>query len=156
MLDGSALASTVATGTGTSGRPTDVVAVGGTVNLVAFDTYLRGRALYDLAADEASETAALAQFDAAIAADPSYAAAHTARARSLTTLANPYGEVTRRAGIYDAAIASAERATALEQARAVGDGGLIYARHDPMLDPLCNEPRFARLLHGMGFDGGTA
>ncbi len=34
------------------------------------DAYLRGRALYDLSADEASERAALAQFDAAIAADP--------------------------------------------------------------------------------------
>jgi len=44
------------------------------VNLAAFDAYLRGRALYDLAADEASEAAALAQFDAAIAADPAYAA----------------------------------------------------------------------------------
>jgi tetratricopeptide (TPR) repeat protein len=46
--------------------------------------------------------------------------------------------------------------TALERARAVGDGGLIYARNDPMLDPLRGEPQFARLLQGMGFDGGTA
>lgn len=109
----SALASRVASGTGTSGQATDAVAVGGTLNLAAFDAYLRGRALYDLAADEASEAAALAQFDAAIAADPAYAAAHTARARSLTTIANQYGGVTRRAGLYDAAVASAERAIAI-------------------------------------------
>jgi hypothetical protein len=53
-------------------------------------------------------------------------------------------------GDRDAAIA------ALEQARAVGDGGLIYTRNDPMLDPLRSDPRFARLLQGMGFEGGTA
>ena len=45
----SALASRVAADTGTSGGTADVVAAGGTVNLAAFDAYLRGRALYDLA-----------------------------------------------------------------------------------------------------------
>ena len=59
-------------------------------------------------------------------------------------------QVLAQMGDRDAAI------TALEQARAVGDGGLIYARNDPMLDPLRGDPRFARLLQGMGFDGGTA
>ena len=63
--------------------------------------------------DEASERAALAQFDAAIAADASFAAAHAARARSLTAIANQYADVDRRGGLYDAAIASAERAIGL-------------------------------------------
>jgi TolB-like protein/tetratricopeptide (TPR) repeat protein len=83
---------------------------GGTLVIAAYDAFLRGRALYDLSADEASERAALAQFDVAIAADPGYAAAHAARARSLTAIANQYGKVTELAALYDAAVASAERA----------------------------------------------
>lgn len=83
---------------------------GGTQDLAAFDAYLRGRALYDLSVDEASELAALAQFDAAIAADPAFARAHAARARSLTAIANQYADLDRRNGLYEAAIASAARA----------------------------------------------
>lgn len=83
---------------------------GGTAVLAAFDAYLRGRALYDLSADEASERAALAQFDAAIAADPGYAAAHAARARTLTAIANQYGDVKEIAALQDAAIDAARRA----------------------------------------------
>lgn len=101
----------------TPGGQTDgdiaLAATGGTRIVAAYDAYLRGRALYDLSADEASERAALVQFDAAIAADPSYAAAHAARARSLTAIANQYGSVSEVDGLYDAAIASAERAIAI-------------------------------------------
>ena len=86
---------------------------GGTTNVEAFDAYLRGRALYDLSADEASERAALAQFDLAVAADPDYAAAHAARARSLTAIANQYGRLGETAALYDAAVAAAERAIAI-------------------------------------------
>jgi tetratricopeptide (TPR) repeat protein len=83
---------------------------GGTMSVEAFDAYLRGRALYDLSADEASERAALAQFDLAVAADPDYAAAHAARARSLTAIANQYGKLGETAALYDEAVAAAERA----------------------------------------------
>lgn len=83
---------------------------GGTTSVEAFDAYLRGRALYDLSADEASERAALAQFDLAVAADPDYAAAHAARARSLTAIANQYGKLGETVALYDAAVAAAERA----------------------------------------------
>ena len=40
----------------------------------------------------------------------------------------------------------------LERALGVGDSGLIYARNDPLLDPLRDHARFARLLHRLGFD----
>ena len=89
------------------------VAAGSTRSVAAYDAYLRGRAQYDLSADEASERAALAQFDAAIASDPGYAAAHAARARSLTAIANQYGDVAEQPALYDAAIASAHRAIEL-------------------------------------------
>ena len=98
---------------GSSAGNVIATAAGGTNVVAAYDAYLRGRALYDLSADEASERAALAQFDAAIAADPRYAAAHAARARSLTAIANQYGEVGELAALYDAAIASAEQAVAI-------------------------------------------
>jgi len=147
----SALASRVASGTGTSGQATDAVAAGGTLNLAAFDAYLRGRALYDLAVDEASETAALAQFDAAIAADPAYAAAHTARARSLTTIANQYGEVTRRAGLYDAAVASAERAIAIAPDLADAQSTLGFTLFQGRLDASAAREPFERsVLSGSG------
>ena len=40
----------------------------------------------------------------------------------------------------------------LEAARRLGDSGLIYARNDPFLDPVRGDPRFTRLLQGIGFD----
>lgn len=146
-----ALASRVASDAGTGGKAVDVVAAGGTVNLAAFDAYLRGRALYDLAADEASEAAALAQFDAAIAADPAYAAAHAARARSLTTIANQYGDVGRRAGLYDAAIASAERAIAIAPDLADAHSTLGFTLFQGRLDARAARQPFERsVLSGSG------
>jgi hypothetical protein len=34
----------------------------------------------------------------------------------------------------------------------VGDSGLVYARNDPMLDPLRKDPRFVQLPKHIGFD----
>jgi len=109
-----ALAEQVTAG-GRLGRGTgqDLSSSGGTTNVAAYDEYLRGRALYDLSSDEAAERAALARFDAAIMADPNYAAAHAARSRSLTAIANQYGEVGQLDELYAAAIVSARRAIAL-------------------------------------------
>jgi TolB-like protein len=88
-------------------------APGGTTNVAAYEAYLRGRAFFDLSANEASDRAALAQFDAAIAADPGYAAARAARSRTLTAIANQYTEGKALRPLYDEAIAEARRAVAL-------------------------------------------
>jgi len=41
---------------------------------------------------------------------------------------------------------------ALQRALHFNDSGLTYSRNDPMLDPLRDDPRFAQLLKGIGFD----
>jgi TolB-like protein len=87
--------------------------IGGTTNVAAYDAFLQGRALYNLDGGEVSDHGALVQFEAAIAADPNYAAAYAARSRTLATIASQYAKATELRGLYDAAIASAQRAVAL-------------------------------------------
>ncbi len=130
-----------------SGDPQAAVTLntaGGTRNVDAYDAYLRGRALYDLSADEASERAALAQFDAAIAADPSYAAAHAARARSLTAIANQYGAMEQLATLYDAAVAAAERAIAIAPDLADAHSTLGFTLFQSRLDARAARTPFER------------
>jgi TolB-like protein len=117
---------------------------GGTQDLAAFDAYLRGRALYDLSVDEASELAALAQFDAAIAADPAFARAHAARARSLTAIANQYADLDRRNGLYEAAIASAGRAIELAPDLADAHSTLGFTLFQGQLDAKAARVPFER------------
>ncbi len=117
---------------------------GGTSSVQAYDAYLRGRALYDLSADEASERAALAQFDEAIAADPDYAAAHAARARSLTAIANQYGEVGQLSTLYDEAIAAAQRAIALAPDLADAHSTLGFTLFQGRLDARAARQPFER------------
>jgi TolB-like protein/tetratricopeptide (TPR) repeat protein len=107
---------------------------GGTANVAAYDLYLKGRALYDSSIDEASERAALAQFDAAIAVDPDYAAAYAARARSLTAIANQYGRVNELGGLYDAAIEAARRAIEIAPDLADAHSTLGYTLFQGRLD----------------------
>jgi hypothetical protein len=40
---------------------------------------------------------------------------------------------------------------ALERAVALRDGGLVYTKEDPLVDPLRNEPRFKTVLAGLKF-----
>jgi len=127
-----------------SGPDAPAVAPGGTNSVAAYDAYLRGRALYDLSADETSERAALAQFDAAIAADPDYAAAHAARARSLTAIANQYGAMGELAALYDAAVASAERAIAIAPEFADAHSTLGFALFQGRLDARAARSPFER------------
>jgi tetratricopeptide (TPR) repeat protein len=77
-------------------------------------------------------------------------AAQAARARLVEELGDrvlyQQAQVHAQWGERDAAIAR------LQQARQVGDSGLIYLRNDPLLDPLRKDPRFRGLLASIGFD----
>ena len=96
-----------------AGKVDAVASNGGTANVMAFDAYLRGRDLYQQGLDENSDRTALARFDEAIAADPRYALAHAARARTLTVIGNQYSQGAARIAAYDDALVSARRAVAL-------------------------------------------
>jgi TolB-like protein len=89
------------------------VALGGTSNVTAFDHYLRGKDLFAKAKNEAEERQAVSQFEAAIAADPKFAAAHVGRAKSLASVAGQYGSASEIEQYHDAALLSARRAIEL-------------------------------------------
>lgn len=140
-----ALVAEVDSGSGTDPSGDQPLASSGaTTNVAAYDAYLRGRALYDLSADETSERAALAQFDAAIEADPDYAAAHAARARSLTAIANQYGEIGQLKAFYDAAVASAQRAIEIAPDLAEAHSTLGFTQFQARLDARAARQPFER------------
>jgi TolB-like protein/tetratricopeptide (TPR) repeat protein len=122
----------------------DGVQSGGTSNVAAFDAFLRARALYNADLDEKSDLAALALYDQAIAADPSYAMAHAGRSRTLATIANEYAEAGRIRSLYDDAIASARRAVALAPDLAEAQIALGFALNAGRLDPRAARPAYDR------------
>lgn len=108
--------------------------VGGTSSTVAYDAFLRGKALYDLALNEESDRSALAQLEAAVAADPDYGAAWAALSTVQTTIANIYPSDRPRSELYDEAIASARRAIAVAPRLADGHSALGYVLMNGRLD----------------------
>jgi TolB-like protein len=116
--------------------------IGGTQIVEAYEAFLRGMALYDLGAGGDSTRSGLAQFDAAIAADPDYAAAHAMRATMLLNLAvesNNAGE-TRR--LFAEAITAAKRAIALEKRLAQGHLALGFALNNGQLNRAAALPSY--------------
>ncbi len=107
---------------------------GGTSNVAAFDAYLKGKGLAGQSASEATDRAALAQFDAAIALDPEYAKAHAARSRALTVIANQYASEAEFKSLYGGAIEAAKRAVALAPDLADGYSVLGFALFQGQLD----------------------
>ncbi len=92
--------------------------IGAKPNTAAFDAYLRGKALFDSNLGEASDRAALAQFDSAVSADPNYAAAHAARARTLSAIANGTSDASALRSLYEGSVEAARRAVQLGPALA--------------------------------------
>lgn len=111
----------------TRAKDTDAKQLGGTKSVVAFDAYLRGKDLYDAGIDETSDRQALAKFDEAIAADGQYAAAHAARSRALSVIANLYASGADRRSLFDAAVAAGKSAVALAPDFAEAHSALGFA-----------------------------
>jgi TolB-like protein/Flp pilus assembly protein TadD len=128
-----------------SGRR-DPAATGGTANLTAYDAQLRGRDLFDQGIDEQSDRAALAFFDAAIAADPRYARAYSARSRALTAIANQYEQGDRRRESYRLAIEAAQRGAALAPDVAETQSALGFALFNGRLDARAARGPYERSL----------
>jgi TolB-like protein/Tfp pilus assembly protein PilF len=100
---------------------------GGTRNSAAFDAYLRGIALYNQAAGQASDFAALDQFKRAVALDPSYAVAQAALSRSNTVIAKAYASQGELKGYYSKAEEAAEAAIRIAPRFADGYSALGFA-----------------------------
>lgn len=125
--------------------------IGGTDNAQAFDDYLRGNALYQLSTDEASDRAALAAFERAIAEDPAYAAAHAARARALTSIGSSYAQASELKDFYAKAITAAQTAVRLAPTMAEGQSALGYVIMNAKLSmAAAREPYQASYQLGFG------
>ncbi len=108
--------------------------MGGTSYVQAFDAYLRGNAYYNLRSGEASSRAALAQYNAAIAADRSFAQAHAARARVIVALASNYARAAEFRAASEDAIGSAREAVRLAPRLAAAQSTLGYVLVQGKLD----------------------
>lgn len=108
--------------------------VGGSANIEAFEDFLHGREALARAGSEATDRQALAWFDAAIAKDPSYAAAHVWRARALSVLASQSGGTASVRQSRDAALSAARRAIELAPDYAVAHSTLAWVLFNQALD----------------------
>jgi TolB-like protein/tetratricopeptide (TPR) repeat protein len=116
------------------GSPSKDANLGGTTDAAAFVHFLRGRHIYDLSGDEATFRQALAEFDAAIAADPAYAAAQAARARALIAIGNQFASGKTMRALYSAGLTAAAKAVALAPDLAASQSALGFARFTGSLD----------------------
>lgn len=130
---------------------TEDPAPGGTSNIQAYEAYLRGRALFNLAKDEATDREARANYEIAIAADPKFALAHSGLSRVLAATASGYAKAAELKSLYAAAVEEAERAIALAPTLAEGHLALGYARFAGQLDMKGARPSYdAAYRYGRG------
>jgi len=129
---------------------------GGTKNVAAYDAFLRGRTLFNSDVDEASDRAALAQFDTAIALDSNYAAAYAARSRSRAAIASVYAKPDEMRGLYDGAIDDARRAVAIAWDLPQAQLALGYSLYTGRLDIVGARAPFDRAYALGGGDADTA
>jgi len=109
-------------------------APGGTKNVQAYEDYLQGRALFNLAKDEATDRSALSHLDTAVAEDPNFALAHAARSRALAVIAGEHATADQIKPLYSQAIVAARRAIELAPNLAEGHLALGYVTFAGKLD----------------------
>lgn len=118
--------------------------LGGTNDLAAYEAYLRGSALAGLTAGIETDRAALAQFDAAIASDVSYASAYVGRANQLAAIANATSDASEVADLYQRSIAAANQALEIEPALARAHLALGFARNNHQFDRAGAYPHYQK------------
>lgn len=121
---------------------TDAPSLGGTRNAKAYEAYLRGKALYNLAKNEDTDREAKANFEVAVAADPNFALAHAALSRVFASLAAQNAKASDLKPLYSAAVQQAERAIELAPKLADGHLALGYARFAGFLDVRGAKPSY--------------
>jgi TolB-like protein len=130
---------------------TDAPAPGGTRDPRAYEAYLQGKALYNLAKDEATDRQAKADYEIAIAIDPNFALAHAALSRSFSSIAAQYAGASELKQLYDFAAAEARRAIAIAPTLAEGHLALGYALFAGRLDVKGAHPSYdAAYKYGRG------
>ncbi|MEQ7873282.1 TIR domain-containing protein [Sphingomonas sp. ASV193] len=119
-------------------------APGGTRNADAYLAYTRGKALFDLAKDQASDKRALDYYELALAADPRFALAWAAKSRSLAAWANEYAVGPDMKPFYEQAIAAAEKAVGIAPGLAEAQLALGFAIYNGRLDAPAARPAYDR------------
>jgi len=109
-------------------------APGGTRNVQAYENYLQGKALFNLAKDESTDRASLSHLDLAVAEDPNFALAHAARARTLSVIAGEHATADQLKPLWSEAIAAAHRAVEIAPNLAEGHLALGYVLFAGKLD----------------------
>ncbi|NNL89295.1 MAG: TIR domain-containing protein [Marinicaulis sp.] len=89
------------------------VAIGAPTNSAAYIEYLKGIDLYKSAVSTETDLRSLSHLDSATQLDPNFAAAHAARARTLTVLGNTSDNVRRAKLYYATALEAAQKAASL-------------------------------------------
>ena len=117
-----------------AGNFADELSQGGTRSSAAHDDYLRGKALADRNGSEVEWRSALAEFDAAIKADPNYALAYAGRARALVAIGNAFTTTAERQRRFDEAVDAARRAVEIAPALAQTQATLGFVLTNARLD----------------------
>jgi TolB-like protein/Tfp pilus assembly protein PilF len=126
---------------------------GGTRVVAAFESFLRGRALFEAGLSAQTDRDALTAFDAALARDPKYAAAHAFRARALAVIASQSGNPELIRANRQQAVLAARKAVELAPEFADGYSALGFVLFTNNLDARSAKPAFDKSFQYGSGDG---